>query len=97
MLPPFVSSTMKQSSFILPIVPPENGKRTLLCRKTAFIRSQATHINGRGRNHSFRDPLRFLTVPYHGIMKTDAEHDDKRLYDQFRTFGMDGEAAYIAV
>ena len=41
--------------------------------------------------------FRLVKVPYHVIMKTEIEPDDKRLFDQFRSGGMDPDGAFIAV
>ena len=54
-------------------------------------------IPDRSVNDPSRTTLRFAAFPYHGIMKTDIEPDDKRLYDQFRSGGMDADGAFIAV
>ena len=42
-------------------------------------------------------PFRFSTVPYHGIMKTEIESDDKQLYHLFRKYGMEENEALTAL
>ncbi len=39
----------------------------------------------------------FVTVPYHGIMKTEIEPDDKQLYHLFRKCGMEENEALTAL